>query len=89
MIEYFKDLDHYAKVKLAYNELDTFEKGQGGLQYYPVDPTEHKKWQEQRDKKAMHEYEKREAQKKRDIHNQFLEINDNLKAQERIKHHES
>lgn len=85
MVEFFKDLDHYAKVKMAYDELATFVPGQGGLQYYPVPEKELKKWQEARDKKAMDDYLAHEREKKKHLHDDFKEINHNLKEQERIE----
>jgi hypothetical protein len=82
LVEFFKDLDHYAKVKMAYDELATFVPGQGGLQYYPVPEKELKKWQEQRDKKAMDDWLESERRKKKELHNEFIKINKDIKTGE-------
>lgn len=85
MVEYFKDLEHYAKVKMAYDELATFVPGQGGLQYYNVDPKEHKKWEDEQQRISMEEYMKHEAIKKKELHKEFEEIQHNLQAEEKIR----
>ena len=60
------DWDRIAKQKIMYQELDKFTPGQF-LQYFPVSKDELKKWQEQQDKKAMEEWERNEAEKKKEM----------------------
>jgi hypothetical protein len=77
--------DKYAKQKMAYDELAKFVPGQGGLQYFPIPADQYKKWFDAKEKKSMAQYLAREKMKKLTIHEEFKEINENLKAEERIK----
>ena len=56
-------LDHVSKQKMAYKELDKFEPGQGGLQYFPVPKEEHDAWRKEKVKKDMEEYERQQKSK--------------------------
>ena len=67
---------------MAYDELARFVPGQGGLQYYPVSDDVHKAWQEQQDKLSYEAYLKQEAEKKKEIHQEFIKINKELKQKE-------
>ena len=60
-------LDKVSKQKTAYKELDKFEPGQGGLQYFPVPAEEWKQWRKEQDRKNMEAYEKRELEKQNSI----------------------
>jgi hypothetical protein len=68
-------LEHVSKQKAAYKELDTFEPGQGGLQYFPVPVEEWNAWKKEKDRKDMEAYEKRELEKQ---NNGVLELREEL-----------
>lgn len=56
-------LDKVSKQKTAYKELDKFEPGQGGLQYFPVPKEEHDAWKREKNLKDMEAYEKQQKHK--------------------------
>lgn len=64
-------LEKVSKQKAAYKELDQFEPGQGGLQYFPVPAEEHAAWRKAKAKEEMEEYERQQLAKQ---NNTVLEL---------------